>query len=652
METIPAPEPGAASCVIVTGMHRSGTSLLASFLRAAGIDLGESLHPADAHNPLGYFEDRDFLELQQEMLLHCTIVESGWRDWGWTESQRLDFSRLPSFRSRAEALVRRRQAAARPWGWKDPRTTILLDFWDEILPNARYLFIYRAPWEVAASIAALGRSPFRERPDFAPRIWSFYNHLLMGFYRRHRDRCLLISATSLLSRPDEVLALVRSKLGLPLPASQAGAAVLRAVRSNGKLGATAATSSLWQLSARSYPREAQLWTELERLADLAAGPPLPAAPARAPVDPRSATQASPTFSVVIPCFNQGEFLLDAVASVEASEGAAFELVIVDDGSTDPYTLEILGRLRAGGYRILAQANRGLAAARNAGIRAARGRYVLPLDADNRIRPSYLRRAAEVLDAAPEVGVVYGDAALFGERNGPWRVPDFNLDEMATGNRIDACAAFRREVWERCGGYDEDIKIGWEDWDYWLSVAESGCQFVHLREELFEYRVQSDSMSSGLHEPKNRRRLLEFIVAKHPAVFQSRLPRMFAEKDADWLQAEDRAAALARRLDEVTGELEASRRDLQVACTELDAERGGLETTRHGLGAARGELQAAQSELQAMQSALQAARSALQAAQSELLRWQERVEFMSGTRAWRLRSGLLRLRAAIGPRRRA
>src|SRR5579864_6251037 len=108
METPLATEASAASCLVVTGMHRSGTSLLASFVRAAGINLGETFYPADGANPLGYFEDLEILEMQRKMMLACTLDESGWRDWGWTESQRLDFSRLPGFRSTAEALARRR----------------------------------------------------------------------------------------------------------------------------------------------------------------------------------------------------------------------------------------------------------------------------------------------------------------------------------------------------------------------------------------------------------------------------------------------------------------------------------------------------------------------------------------------------------------
>ena len=611
--------PSAAGSLVITGMHRSGTSFLASFLRAAGVNLGDSFLPANGANPLGYFEDLDFLELQREMLLACTLAESGWRDWGWTESQKLDFSRLPSFRPRAEALVRRRQAAARPWGWKDPRITILLDFWDQLLPDVRYVFVYRAPWEVAASIAALHQSPFQEHPDFASRIWCFYNRQLLDFYRRHQDRCLLVEVGRLLSHPDDLLALVQSKLGLSLPAPPDGAAILRAVRGEGRLGATGSKASLWRLSAQVYQREAELWAELERAADLAAGLPLATGPAPQLADAPPSGQEQPSFSVVIPCFNQGEFLLAAVASAEDSEGVAVEVVIVNDGSTDPFTNEILERLRAAGHRILDQPNRGLSAARNAGIRASRGRYVLPLDADNQVRSAYLRRAAEILDAAAEVGVVYGDAALSGERSGVWRVPDFSLDAMATGNRIDACAAFRREVWEQCGGYDEDIQVGWEDWDYWLSVAERGWRFAHVPEVLFEYRVQSASMSSGLAKPENRRRLLEFIIAKHPGVFHPRLPSMFAEKDAHWLQAETRATVL----------------------------EGGLAEARRALATAQADSLDTRCDLEAVSSELQAAQRELQTARDELRGWQERVEFMTGTRAWRFRSGLLRLRAALG-----
>ncbi len=636
--------PGKAASVVIAGMHYSGAAVAASLLRAAGLGLSpDSPEAGDA--PSGSCEDPEVVELQREMLFACTVAESGWRDWGWTESQRLDFSQLPSFRPRAEALVRRLQAASggRPWGWTDPRTTLLLAFWDEIVPDARYVFVYRAVWEVAPAIAALRRPPFLEAPGFVPRIWRYYNRQLLDFYRRHRDRCLLLEAGAVRSRPREALALVRSKLGVDLAEAPDGVAALSDPRGPGGRDDPAAaglapdsgasTGGLWRLSSRLYPREAQLWSELEQTADLAAEREADAAPAAGVA---GAAGDEPTFAVVVPCFNQGEYLLAAVASAEDSEGAPLELVIVDDGSTDPFTVEVLGRLRGAGYQVIEQRNHGLSAARNAGVGAARGRYVLPLDADNCIRPSYLRRAAEIMDAAPDVGVVYGDAALSGRRSGLWRMPDFDLDEMATGNRVDACGIYRREVWRQCGGYDEDVELGWEDWDFWLSAAEHGWRFVHVPEVMFDYRVAGDSPSASGARQEHRRQMLELIVAKHPAVFQPRLPRMFAEKDAHWLQAEARAAQLERTRDELSAGLEAAGRDLQGTREELHAVRAELAATRDALEAARSTLDATGRELVAVHA--------------ELGRFRQRVDFMAGTRAWRLRSGLLRLRQALGPRR--
>src|SRR5579863_3389457 len=124
-------------------------------------------------------------------------------------------------------------------------------------------------------------------------------------------------------------------------------------------------------------------------------------------------------SVVIPCFNHGEFLPEAVASVTPLRREDVELVVVDDGSTDGRTREEMDRLREKGINVIRQENMGLAAARNAGIRAAAAEYILPLDADNRLRPGYIEHGIRLLDGNPEVGVVYGDAEYMGERTGRW-----------------------------------------------------------------------------------------------------------------------------------------------------------------------------------------------------------------------------------------
>src|SRR5450759_4073672 len=149
----PAPPMRPPLRLIVTGMHRSGTSLVASLLAAWNVRMGDRLLPADRGNPTGYFEDVDFLELNRRILVACTPEEDGHRDWGWTESEVFDAGQLPAYRDAAAALVVARDRVGRPWGWKDPRTSMLLDFWDDVIgSDAHFLLLYRHPWEVADSM--------------------------------------------------------------------------------------------------------------------------------------------------------------------------------------------------------------------------------------------------------------------------------------------------------------------------------------------------------------------------------------------------------------------------------------------------------------------------------------------------------------------
>lgn len=202
-------------------------------------------------------------------------------------------------------------------------------------------------------------------------------------------------------------------------------------------------------------------------------------------------------SIVIPCYNQGELLLETLASIEKFRNDHLaEVIIVNDGSTDHTTVQILGELDANKYTVLHQPNQGLGKARNAGIEMARSEFILPLDSDNLIRGAYLDRGVALLIENPDVGVVYGDAEYFGERTGRWRVPEFDWILMVKMNSIDACALYRKCVWESVRGYDEKMpRMGWEDWDYWMRVALRGWKFMHLDEIAFDYRVRCGSMIS-------------------------------------------------------------------------------------------------------------------------------------------------------------
>ncbi len=199
-------------------------------------------------------------------------------------------------------------------------------------------------------------------------------------------------------------------------------------------------------------------------------------------------------SIVIPCYNQGTMLREALASVEQVRNAnSLEVIVVDDGSSEVETKKILDELEHQGHCVLRQPNRGVSAARNAGIRLAKGEFILPLDSDNRLRDVYLDEGVPLLKNNPSVGVIYADAEYFGERDGRWHVPEFDLLLLVRTNFIDACALYRKNLWQEVGGYDEHKPLsGWEDWDFWLRVAAHGGSFFHLANIGFDYRVREDS----------------------------------------------------------------------------------------------------------------------------------------------------------------
>lgn len=208
-------------------------------------------------------------------------------------------------------------------------------------------------------------------------------------------------------------------------------------------------------------------------------------------------------SVITACYNQGIYLDEMIHSVRTSLAAiSYEHIIVDDGSTDAYTKEKLAELSQQGLIVITQSNQGLGAARNTGIRASQGQFIWPLDCDNKLCAGFVQSALPVLLQEPRVGVVYGDAILFGEKTGYSRVGAFNLQRLMLSNYIDACAIFRRSCWEAVGGFDENRAIMmWSDWDFWLRLAFEGIRFHYLPLAGFEYRVLSHSMVHGADRAK-------------------------------------------------------------------------------------------------------------------------------------------------------
>jgi glycosyltransferase involved in cell wall biosynthesis len=228
---------------------------------------------------------------------------------------------------------------------------------------------------------------------------------------------------------------------------------------------------------------------------------------------------NPRISIIIPCFNHGQFILDAIKSVEKIEDhSLYEIIIINDGSTDELTNTMLRTLADKGYQIIFQNNQGLSAARNNAIEIAKGEYILPLDADNMIRASYVYKGIEVLDSKREISVVYGNSQCFGMKTHIFKPGEFNLQRLMLNNFIDACAVFRKEVWFANNGYDSNA-FALCDWEFWLNAAFKSYNFFYIDEILFDYRVLPNSMMNNFSRNKiNYTKFNEYLIEKHKNYF--------------------------------------------------------------------------------------------------------------------------------------
>ncbi|MDN5203113.1 glycosyltransferase [Fulvivirgaceae bacterium BMA10] len=236
----------------------------------------------------------------------------------------------------------------------------------------------------------------------------------------------------------------------------------------------------------------------------------------------------PKISIVIPCYNHGQYLREAIESVETyPEKSSYEIIIVNDGSTDERTLEILKELENEGYDVLNQPNMGLADARNNGFKRAKADYILPLDSDNKIRPEYIEHGIAILDKYPDVGLVYGDAELFDQQNGIRKSGDFNVRKQFIWNAVDACAVVRKTAWEQVGGYDRNMPVmGYEDWNLLLDLIRHNWKLHYVNEVLYDYRVREGSMLDDAD--KKRAALLDYMNRKHITLFREEYIKMIKE----------------------------------------------------------------------------------------------------------------------------
>ena len=220
---------------------------------------------------------------------------------------------------------------------------------------------------------------------------------------------------------------------------------------------------------------------------------------------------SPKFSIIVPCYQQAEYLNEALLSVQNQTFTNWECIIINDGSNDK-TEEIAEYWcnSDSRFRYLKQENKGLSSARNEGIKIALGSYILPLDADDKIGEHYLEKAFPFIENN-EKKLVYCKAKKFGLENVNWKLPTYSYSKLLIGNIIFCSAIFRKVDFFLTSGYDESMKIGYEDWDFWLHLLSKEDKVHQLNSIEFFYRIKSRSMLNTIDQ--NDSRVLRNIIFK-------------------------------------------------------------------------------------------------------------------------------------------
>jgi len=226
---------------------------------------------------------------------------------------------------------------------------------------------------------------------------------------------------------------------------------------------------------------------------------------------------SPLVSVVVPCYDQAAFLEECIESVVAQTYPNLEILIVDDGSPDD-TAEVAQRLierhPVSDIRLLRKPNGGVSSARNLAIAQSRGSFILPLDSDDILLPEMVEALVRALALHPEADIAACDIANFAMRTGVDTVGSLGRNVLAA-NCLPYASLYRRKVWEAAGGYRENMRWGYEDWDFWVSCYERGFRSVRVPRPLFRYRVKSLSRSTDAL--RNDQELRARIVANHAAI---------------------------------------------------------------------------------------------------------------------------------------
>ena len=239
---------------------------------------------------------------------------------------------------------------------------------------------------------------------------------------------------------------------------------------------------------------------------------------------------TPLVSVIVPVFNVEKYIEDCVISIQNQTYRNIEIILVDDGSTDK-SGQICDLLKQKNNRIKVyhNQNKGVCFARNYAIKKAIGKYILPVDGDDIIANTYIEKAVKVLEEDDNIGIVYCKAKFFGKKNYEWNLPEFSLRRMLLSNIIFVTAIFRKNDWIAVGGFNERMKYGIEDYDFWLSIIELNRKVYKIPEILFYYRISNNTRSTKFASNKSQKEeMYKMIYMNHKSLYINNYEIMMEE----------------------------------------------------------------------------------------------------------------------------
>jgi peptidoglycan/xylan/chitin deacetylase (PgdA/CDA1 family)/glycosyltransferase involved in cell wall biosynthesis/SAM-dependent methyltransferase len=276
-------------------------------------------------------------------------------------------------------------------------------------------------------------------------------------------------------------------------------------------------------------------------------------------------------AVIIPCYNLGRTLEGAVHSALFQTRAPAQIVVIDDGSDDPYTLQVLLRIKGPRVRVVRQENRGVAFARNFGVGITQSEYLVFLDADDLMHKQYLEKATAKLDNDSTLAYFSCAFRAFGEQEYVWQpVPCDLVELLARGGELHVGSMWRRSSWLQVGGYDETLPA-FEDWDFWISACEKGLRGIVLDEPLLYYRMRSGSRSDQGLNSDTYIRAVTAIAKKHETTLVQHAEAIFSRKITFWQEQIKHQTYLQHRIANVETEIHTTDHQIEQLKKQLGTE---------------------------------------------------------------------------------